>query len=56
MQGKEQLIETLRATITDLEAQLAKSQEVCDELNAAKSELQETCHHAQVANYYTSLN
>ena len=32
LQGKEQLIETLRATTTDLEAQLAKSQGTCDEL------------------------
>ena len=49
MQGKEQLIETLRATATDLETQLAKSQGTCDELSAAKSELQERCHQAQLA-------
>lgn len=50
LQGKEQLIETLRTTITDLETQLAKSKGTCDELSLAKSELQEVCHQSQVAN------
>ena len=50
LQGKEQLIETLRSAATDLEAQLAQSRSVCDELSAAKSELQEKCHQAQLAN------
>lgn len=50
LQGKEQLVETLRNAATDLEEQLAKSRGVCDELSIAKSELQEKCHQAQLAN------
>jgi chromosome segregation ATPase len=50
LQGKEQLIETLRSAATDIEAQLAKSRGACDELSVVKAELQETCHQAQLAN------
>jgi hypothetical protein len=49
LQGKEQLVETLRASTADLETQLAKSQAACDELSTAKATLQESCHQTEMA-------